>query len=199
MASKITLVILLCLLIFMVGFLSYIFISYVKENIVLIRNLDAKLLGRVLLYRPKLLVLFIFGLLMTGWAINELWNSAWTNWRKTEATLSDIVLDERTVNNKPEEFLRVVYEFQVDENTYEAYDDIARYSFMTVERQMEEVRSVFRTRKIFYNQTNPYQVHFYESDTSILKYIGALFCAFFAILFSYWLTMEVYKSEKTNQ
>lgn len=198
MAGKITLVILFGLLIFMVGFLSYIFINYVKENISLIRNLDMKLFGRVLLYRPRLLVIFIFGLLMTGWAINEIWNSAWINWRKTDAILSDIVLDERTVNNKSEEFLRVVYEFRAGENTYEAYDVITRYSFMTVEKQMEEIRSVFRAKKIFYNQINPNQIHFYESETSTLKYIGVLFCAFFAILFSYWLAMEVYKSEKSN-
>lgn len=124
-------------------------------------------------------------------------NSA-IDWRKTKATLSNVTLSERTINSEPEEFLTAVYEFQVNNNKYAVYDEVTRYSFMSVEKQMEEVWSSYKTKDVFYNEDNPYQTTLKIEDTGIVIYISLLITGFFFMLFSYWLVMEAYKQKLSD-
>ncbi len=199
MEKPITLVILFGLLIFVIGFLGYLFVNYVKDNIVLVRSFNWKIFGEVLLWRlwisVRLIIFFISGLLITGWSIKEMLQTSGTDWRKTKASLSRVTLSERTIDSETQEFLTAVYEFQVKENKYEVYDEVARYSFMSVEKQMEEVWSLYKTKDVFYNEDNPYQTELNERDTGIAMYISALVAGFFIMLFSYWLVMEAYKQK----
>lgn len=66
---------------------------------------------------------------------------------------------------------------------------------MSVEKQIEEVRSLYETKDIFYNEDNPYQTSLKEEDTEIGMYISTLFVDFFFMAFSYWLVMEAYKQK----
>jgi len=199
MEKTITIIIIIGLLIFVVGVLLYLFVEYVKENIVLFRSFNWKIFGEVLLWRlyvtVRLVIFFIAGLFIAGWSIKEMLQTSGTDWKKTKATLSRVTLNERTINSEPEEFLTTVYEFQVEGNKYEVYDEVARYSFMSVEKQIEEVRSLYETKDIFYNEDNPDQTSLKEEDTGIAMYISELFIGFFLMLFSYWLVMEAYKQK----
>lgn len=199
MEKTITIIIIIGLLIFVVGVLLYLFVEYVKENIVLFRSFNWKIFGEVLLWRlfvtVRLLIFFIAGLFIAGWSIKEMLHTSGTDWGKIKATLSTVTLSERTINSKPEEFLTAVYEFQVEGNKYEVYDEVPRYSFMSVEKQIEEVRSLYETKDIFYSKDNPYQTSLKEEDTGIGMYISTLFVGFFLVLFSYWLVMEAYKQK----
>lgn len=195
MEKTITFIILIGLLIFVIGVLGYLFVNYVKDNIVLVRNLNWKVFGSVLFWNPRLILFFISTLALGGWAIMEMWQNSGPDWKKTKATLSDVILNERTTNKEPEEFLTAVYKFQVDDNIYEAYHEEPRYSFMTIEKQVAEIRSLYQTKEVFYNADNPYQTEFNERDTGLSLYIGALITSFFFMLFSYWKAMEIYKYE----
>lgn len=199
MEKTITIIIIIGLLIFVVGVLLYLFFEYVKENIFLFRSFNWKIFGEILLWRlfvtVRLVIFFIAGLFIAGWSVKEMLQSSGTDWRKIKATLSTVTLSERTINSKPEEFLTAVYEFQVEGNKYEVYDEVPRYSFMSVEKQIEEVRSLYETKDIFYNEDNPYQTSLKEEDTGIGMYISTLFVGFFFMLFSYWLVMEAYKQK----
>lgn len=202
MEKTITLVILCGLLIFVVGVLAYLFIGYVKENIVLVRNLNWKEFGEIFSWNPifivRCILFFTAGILIAGWSIMQMLQNSGPDWKKTKATLSDVILNERTVNKEPEEFLTAIYKFQVDDTIYEAYHEEPRYSFMTVEKQVAEIRSLYQTKEVFYNADNPYQSEFNERDTGLSTYIGALFTSFLFILVSYWLFIEAYKQKLSD-
>jgi hypothetical protein len=199
MDKTITLIILVGVLIFVIGFLVYLFVIYVKENLVLFQSFNWKIFGEVLIWRlyatVRIILFFIGGLFMVGWAIIEMLQTNGTDWGKTKATLSRVTLSERTINSEPEEFLTMVYDFQVEGNKYEVYDEVARYSFMSVEKQTEEVWSLYKTKDVFYNEDNPYQTELNIEDTGIGMYISALFIGFIFMLSSYWLVMEAYKQK----
>lgn len=198
MEKPITFTILIGLLIFVIGVLGYLFINYVKDNIVLVRSLSWKEIGKIVLGNLRLLVFFITGLSMIVWSIKEMLQTSVTDWRKTKATLSRVTLNERTINSEPEEFLTTVYEFQVEGNKYEVYDEVARYSFMSVEKQMEEVWSLYKNKNVFYNEDNPYQTTLKIEDTGTSIYVSSLVAGFFIMLFSYWLAMEAYKQKLSD-
>jgi hypothetical protein len=202
MEKTITFIILIGLLIFVIGVLGYLFVSYVKENVVLFRGFNWKIFGEVLLWRlyvtVRLVIFFMAGIFIVGWSIMKMVQTSGTDWRKTKATLSRVTLSERTINSEPEEFLTTVYEFQVQGNKYEVYDEVARYSFMPVENQIEEVWSSYKTKDVFYNEDNPYQTTLIKEDTGIVMYISLLVTGFLFMLFSYWLVMEAYKQKLSD-
>ncbi|MBX2900168.1 MAG: hypothetical protein KF775_10980 [Cyclobacteriaceae bacterium] len=201
MEKTITLVVLFGLLIFVIGFLGYLYVNYLTESIALIRNLNWKAFGEIFSWNPRFIIrcilFFIAGFFIAGWSILEMLQHSGSDWKKTKATLSDVILNERTVNGEPEEFLTAVYEFQVNENIYEAYHEEPRHSFMAVEKQVAEIRSLYQTKEVFYNAVNPYQTEFNERDTGLSLYIGALIASFFFILV-YWLFIEAYKQKLSD-
>lgn len=202
MEKTITFIILIGLLIFVIGVLGYLFVSYVKENVVLFRGFNWKIFGEVLLWRlyvtVRLVIFFMAGIFIVGWSIMKMVQTSGTDWRKTKATLSRVTLSERTINSEPEKFLTTVYEFQVEGNKYEVYDEVARYSFMSVEKQIEEVWSLYKNKDVFYNEDNPYQTTLIKEDTGIVMYIPLLVTGFLFMLFSYWLVMEAYKQKLSD-
>ena len=102
MEKTITFIILIGLLIFVIGILGYLFVNYVKENIVLIRSLNWRTFGEIVLGSLRLIVFFITGLSMMVWSIKEMLQTSGTDWRKTKAKLSRVTLSERTINSEPE-------------------------------------------------------------------------------------------------
>ena len=69
---------------------------------------------------------------------------------------------------------------------------------MSVEKQIEEVWSMYKTKDVFYNIDNPYQTTLKTEDTGIAIYVSSLVAGFFIMLFSYWLVMEAYKQKLAN-
>ena len=121
-----------------------------------------------LLFSPGALLLLLFGLGGGIWFITEQTISKQTTtWDKTSADLSDVNLFERIRDKKSESFLKVTYEYKVNGNRYELYNEYILRPDEDSKKRIEEIKNNQKTRTVFYNRDNPDMGTFELEDVKI--------------------------------
>jgi predicted nucleic acid-binding Zn-ribbon protein len=133
--------------------------------------------------------IIILGLLGPIWAINKYWTQKQTQWKDTHAKLIDIKANERTRDKKEEHFLKLTYEYQVDNQAYQSYKEEILNDETEIEKRTEEIKKENGEQLIFYNVETPGQSTFNINETSAdinLIYVLAP-CLLLIAGAAYWL------------
>jgi len=86
--------------------------------------------------------------------IPNFWNEL-GNWTKVEAQLIDVIVSDRTIKGEADQFFMLTYSYMIGEESYFIYERMGILSTLSIERQTEEIKNLWRVRNVFYKESSP--------------------------------------------
>jgi hypothetical protein len=106
-----------------------------------------------------------FGLGSIIWATNKYWTQGRTSWTETKARLTDIKLNERLRNREKELFLKLTFDYNVDNVSYQAFLEEVLVNELQAETRTKELRETRDLVSIYYQDDNPTEMTFDIQET----------------------------------
>jgi uncharacterized membrane protein len=117
------------------------------------------------LWNPKAFLFLVFGVYSIFCAMSEYWTQGQIIWGETNGKLTEIQLNDRIRNKKNEAFLKLTYDYIVDNQKYQMYLEERLDTEFQAETKTKELKETKDVIKIYYDEDNPAETTVYKSAT----------------------------------
>ena len=106
------------------------------------------------LWTPETMLLFLFSVGSIFWGIYKYSLQRTAKWNETMATLVHVDLNDRIRNKKAEQFLKLTYEYEINEIKYLKYEDMVLEFENDSIQLKKDIENTRRTATLYYNSNN---------------------------------------------
>ncbi len=120
---------------------------------------------RTIIGTPGTALAVVFAIAAVLMTVHEYWVQRQTNWTETKARLIDIQLSERIRKKEKEIFLKVVFEYNVNNKKYLAYSEEIILNESQYETKAKELKEKKNQVLVYYQNDNPTEATFEIQET----------------------------------